>query len=107
MDPEAFFPDRGDIPSSVRIACGSCQVADVCLEYALTAGIEYGVWGGRSVSQRRRMKPVTQYRPPSDNLDVHIVELADAGLAPRDIQERVGVTIRSVYRSLQRGRGAA
>lgn len=33
--------------------CNVCDVADACLEYALTLRVEFGVFGGRTAAQRR------------------------------------------------------
>jgi WhiB family redox-sensing transcriptional regulator len=38
-----------------RRVCEGCPVTAVCLEYALRAGCEFGVWGGRTEHERRRM----------------------------------------------------
>lgn len=54
-DPEQFFV-RGAAQSrrAVRI-CTRCEVREECLTYALTNGIEFGVWGGTTERQRRRL----------------------------------------------------
>ncbi|MCL1923669.1 MAG: WhiB family transcriptional regulator [Propionibacteriaceae bacterium] len=55
-DPEAFFPEKG---GSTREAKGVCQVCDAkqeCLDYALTHDERYGIWGGLSERERRKLK---------------------------------------------------
>ena len=36
--------------------CQSCAVKDQCLDWALDAGQDHGVWGGMSEDERRAMK---------------------------------------------------
>lgn len=54
-DPEQFFV-RGAVQCrrAIRI-CDRCEVREECLGYALTNGIEFGVWGGTTERQRRRL----------------------------------------------------
>ena len=42
-----------------RRICVGCPVAAACLEYAVRAGCEYGVWGGLTEVERRRL-PLTR-----------------------------------------------
>lgn len=56
-DPEQFFPGRGPGSSdAAKRVCLGCPVKDVCLEYALTHGERWGVWGGLSEVERRQLK---------------------------------------------------
>jgi WhiB family redox-sensing transcriptional regulator len=55
-DPEAFFPGRGDSTMVAKSICQNCGVKDPCLEYALINDVRYGVWGGLSERQRRRLR---------------------------------------------------
>jgi WhiB family redox-sensing transcriptional regulator len=55
VNPNIFFPSRGDsIDPAVRI-CSNCPVAGPCLNYALANNLP-GVWGGTSERERRRIK---------------------------------------------------
>jgi WhiB family redox-sensing transcriptional regulator len=56
-DPEAFFPERGGSTREAKRVCRSCDVREECLEYALRRGERFGIWGGKSERERRRMKP--------------------------------------------------
>lgn len=59
MDPEAFFPQRGETlkERAARTVCRDCTVRNECLEYALTAPYEkHGIWGGYSEKERRRLR---------------------------------------------------
>ena len=54
-DPEAFFPEKGGPTEEPKRVCRSCEVRAECLEYALEHGMRFGIWGGMSERQRRRL----------------------------------------------------
>lgn len=54
-DPDAFFPETGETASPAKKVCDSCKVAEQCLEYALANDEAFGVWGGLSAKERRRL----------------------------------------------------
>ena len=54
-DPEAFFPEKGASTKAAKRICGSCPVRDECLEYAIENEVRFGVWGGLSDRERRRV----------------------------------------------------
>ena len=54
-DPEFFFPPRGDPAAEARQICARCPVRTECLEYALAAGEEFGVWGGLDADERKNL----------------------------------------------------
>ena len=59
MDPEDFFPDRGNYHKmrAAKAVCQGCEVRLDCLEYALDTPIEkFGIWGGTSEKERRTMR---------------------------------------------------
>lgn len=60
-DPEAFFPERGKVPAEAKRICQSCPVRADCLDYALRTGQRFGVWGGLSERERRRLQPSRQH----------------------------------------------
>ena len=53
--PSVFFPSDGVGVEVARRICATCPVKLQCLEYALTNGIDHGVWGGASERERRRI----------------------------------------------------
>ena len=55
-DPEAFFPEKGGSTREAKRVCGSCEVRAECLEYALQNDERFGIWGGLSERERRRMR---------------------------------------------------
>jgi WhiB family redox-sensing transcriptional regulator len=54
-DPEAFYPDKGGSTSAAKRTCLSCDVRTECLQYAITNNERFGVWGGKSERERRKM----------------------------------------------------
>ncbi len=55
-DPEAFFPEKGGSTREAKRICLGCEVKDACLEYALAHDERFGIWGGLSERERRRLK---------------------------------------------------
>jgi WhiB family transcriptional regulator, redox-sensing transcriptional regulator len=55
-DPEAFFPEKGGSTREAKRVCRSCEVRAECLEYALENDERFGIWGGLSERERRRIK---------------------------------------------------
>ncbi len=55
-DPEAFFPEKGGSTREAKRVCTRCEVRDECLEYALAHDERFGIWGGTSERERRRLK---------------------------------------------------
>lgn len=55
-DPEAFFPEKGGSTREAKRVCTTCPVRDECLEYALANDERFGIWGGLSERERRRLK---------------------------------------------------
>lgn len=55
-DPEAFFPEKGGSTRDAKKVCGACNVRAQCLEYALANDERFGIWGGLSERERRRLR---------------------------------------------------
>ena len=55
-DPEAFFPEKGGSTREAKKICTGCEVRSECLEYALAHDERFGIWGGLSERERRRLK---------------------------------------------------
>lgn len=55
-DPEAFFPEKGGSTREAKRICLGCEVRDECLDYALANDERFGIWGGLSERERRRIK---------------------------------------------------
>ncbi|WVX88615.1 WhiB family transcription factor [Gordonia phage CheeseTouch] len=54
-DPEAFFPEKGESTANAKRICGRCDVREQCLEWALDNNERFGVFGGKSERERRRI----------------------------------------------------
>ena len=55
-DPEAFFPEKGGSTREAKRICVGCEVKSECLDYALMHDERFGIWGGLSERERRRLK---------------------------------------------------
>ncbi|GIG55385.1 WhiB family transcriptional regulator [Demequina activiva] len=55
-DPEAFFPEKGGSTREAKKVCASCDVRSECLDYALANDERFGIWGGLSERERRKLK---------------------------------------------------
>jgi WhiB family redox-sensing transcriptional regulator len=54
--PDLFFPERGASTREAKEVCRGCEVRIDCLEYALQNGEKFGIWGGMSERERRRIR---------------------------------------------------
>ncbi|MDQ1608941.1 MAG: WhiB family transcriptional regulator, redox-sensing transcriptional regulator [Microbacteriaceae bacterium] len=55
-DPEAFFPEKGGSTRDAKKICATCEVKAQCLEYALANDERFGIWGGLSERERRKLR---------------------------------------------------
>ena len=55
-DPEAFFPEKGGSTRDAKKICATCEVRAQCLEYALQNDERFGIWGGLSERERRKLR---------------------------------------------------
>ena len=56
VDPDLFLPERGASTREAKEVCRGCEVRQQCLEYALANGEKFGIWGGLSERERRRLR---------------------------------------------------
>jgi WhiB family redox-sensing transcriptional regulator len=56
VDPDLFFPERGASTREAQEVCRGCVVREDCLEYALANGEKFGIWGGLSERERRKIR---------------------------------------------------
>lgn len=73
-DPDGFFPEKGGTTRDHKRVCNGdgtphrppCPVRDDCLAYAIDNDERFGIWGGLSERERRRIKPGPRRngRPP-------------------------------------------
>lgn len=56
VDPELFFPARGESTKEAKEVCRGCVVREECLEQALMNTEKFGIWGGMSERERRGLR---------------------------------------------------
>ena len=56
VDPELFFPERGSSTREAKEVCRGCVVRIECLEFAIANSEKFGIWGGMSERERRRVR---------------------------------------------------
>jgi WhiB family redox-sensing transcriptional regulator len=82
VDPELFFVEKGGTARPAKRICRECPVRAECLEYALESDQGFGIWGGLSERERRRMKPAAPERDPAYCLSGrHLKTPQDTGAA--------------------------
>ena len=54
-DPESFYPEKGGSTREAKKVCLSCEVVGKCLKYALENNERFGVWGGLTERERRKL----------------------------------------------------
>lgn len=55
-DADLFFPERGASTRKAKAICAECQVRQECLEFAIQIGEKFGIWGGMSERERRKIR---------------------------------------------------
>jgi len=66
VDQEMFFVEKGGSTKPAKTVCQLCPVRLECLQYALDHEERFGVWGGLSERERRKLtKPKHRPDPPS------------------------------------------
>ena len=59
-DGDAWFPSKGEQGSrstrTARAICKTCPVVAECLDWALDSDPTYGIWGGKSVKELRKIR---------------------------------------------------
>ena len=67
-EPEAFFPDKGGTTRPAKAVCMACPVRAECLQEALDNEEPFGVWGGLSERERRKLLGKTEHTCPDCGL---------------------------------------
>ena len=55
-EPDTFFPEKGGSTREAKRICGMCEVRSECLDFALENDERFGIWGGMSERERRKLK---------------------------------------------------
>ncbi len=56
MDTRIWFPEWGKPAGPAKAVCQGCEVRDECLELAMRGPERFGVFGGLSDRERRRLR---------------------------------------------------
>lgn len=100
VDPDLHYPDRGESAKPAKEVCARCSVIDVCREYALATSEQWGVWGGLSETERKRMRRRGTPRPrPAVKVEQYgdtVLKLADQGMNDTQIGQRLDMSPNSV-----------
>jgi len=58
VDPELFFPEKGETGNSTaaKKVCFNCDVREECRDSSLERSLEYGVWAAETEKARRVIK---------------------------------------------------
>jgi WhiB family redox-sensing transcriptional regulator len=103
VDPDLFFPRRGDDTTQAVAVCKACPVQVECLEYALDNGERFGIWGGTTGKDRRKMR---RPRKLCEACGVHFRPTKSGTRYCSETCRRLGHT-RQVAESRRRRAGAA
>lgn len=66
VDPELFFPVSDTGPGArqadqAKAVCARCPVREQCLDYALDTGLDHGIFGGTTETERRELRRARTY----------------------------------------------
>ena len=56
--PSLFFPEKGESTLEAKAICSGCEVKKECLQFALETREKFGIWGGKSEQERRKLRRV-------------------------------------------------
>ena len=109
IDPELFFPEKGQSPRDARKICASCEVREQCLQWAMATNQRHGVWGGltsheRSMLARTGNKTRRLRTAKKAMREDTIVQLHKASVPVPEIAQRFEITERSVHRIVKKAR---
>lgn len=104
VDPELFFPEPGESPRNAKSICASCEVINECLTWAIETDEQFGVAGGLTRLERRRLvnphvRSREHVRNPGEQSNRHpwtpeddriLTEMYAAGHTDVAIAERLG-----------------
>lgn len=56
MNTNLFYPQKSVNSSTAKKICRHCTVSNECLIYALKTEEDFGIWGGKSERERRKLR---------------------------------------------------
>jgi WhiB family redox-sensing transcriptional regulator len=111
IDPDLFWPQGESVAArkqaeEAKTVCAKCPVRLQCLEWAVEARQDFGVWGGMTERERRvlhRRKPRSYGRGEMSAVDQILTERLDLfeaaqarGLLPGEIARELGTNVQTV-----------
>lgn len=97
-DPDYFFPDgraeEAERLPNLRRICGACIERKECLAYAIKEEIPYGIWGGKTPSERGQALKRHERRARNQR----VIRLRDQGISTEEIARKVGIRVTQIYR---------
>ncbi|MFB8182559.1 WhiB family transcriptional regulator [Streptomyces sp. NPDC055966] len=108
VDPDLHFP----IPhtngwkkqtTQAKAICARCPSRTACLEWAIATAEPEGIWGGKSVAERRKLRDQPESQTERCmNQQAWIEKQVAAGMPQREIARRLGVERATLCRALAR-----
>lgn len=111
VNPDLFFPERGDSTREAKAICRRCDVRKDCLDYAMRNGERFGIWGGTSERERRRLRRGKPARSAADYstltyaVRAEIVRRANLGAKQVDLADEYDLAANTVSDIVRRARG--
>jgi len=94
---EVFYPGRGETAGPARQVCAQCSVRQLCLEFAVSNRIVYGIWGGLTGPERRALQS-DWLRAARRHRDGAILAADAAGFTAEAIARSFGLSRMTVTR---------
>ena len=106
VDPELFFPEKGQPSRDAKKICATCDVREQCLQWAMAANQRHGVWGGLTARERSSLAGGGDSHVTARNTEREdtIFQLHTASVPPTEIAQRFEITERSVHRIVKKAR---
>lgn len=68
VNPNLFYPERGESTREAKQVCASCPVQRECLEYAVQNVEKFGIWGMMSERERRKVRKMRRERNERESI---------------------------------------